>query len=135
MMVMKMLMMMIYPSSSLCANIDPSIQHKPRSNCVAKIRSGTSEFYMAQICVPANSCYKLHPKTTGKPIKQIFTKFHPRRYSPRIVEKFQVWLKHDTEKEHLVYKDIHTRFSAHTLRVTCYIPCSRFTFPSEVAEI
>jgi hypothetical protein len=136
MMMMMMMMMMIYPSSSLCANIDPSNQHKPRSNCVAKLRSGTSEFLHGSTFVCLQTAVtKLHPITTGKPIKQIFTKFHPRRVSPRIFEKFQFWLKHDEKNGHSVYKDLHTCFSAHSLRVTSYMPCSRITFPSEVAEI
>ena len=63
MMVMKMMMMMIYPSSSLCANIDPSIQHKPRSNCVAKLRSGTSEvLYGSNLC----ACQQLLQNCTQK---------------------------------------------------------------------
>jgi hypothetical protein len=70
-----------------------------------------------------------------KLIKQIFTKFHPGRVSPRIVEKLQFLLKHDTKNGHLVYKDLYTHFPAHTLRITCYIPCSRIIFASEVGEI
>jgi hypothetical protein len=106
------------------------------SNCVAKLRLGNfRNFTWLNFCVPANRCYEIAPTMIQKLIKQIFTKFYPGRVSPRIIEKFQFWLKHDTKNGHIVYKDLHTCFSAHTLRITCYIPCSRITFPSQVAEI